>query len=96
MATKVAKILKIKIYHFTLSNKVSKEAVKWLKVRRKSGRYINKIKFRKPKIVVNIDKDIKLKALKIHSSQMDNKNAFTGFPKYAVDELLKKEYFFKF
>jgi len=79
IASKVARKLKIPYVAYTLPPRINKMAEKYLKSRRRAGHYINKLKF--------------TKALGCHKSQMDGVKAFTGFPKFAVKELLKSEYF---
>jgi len=92
-ARQIAKKLKIPFITFALPPKLSKSAIKWLKLRRVNKHYKSVIKFNKPTIKVKIDPRIKQKALRFHKSQMDDKSAFTGFPVYAVRELMNNEYF---
>ncbi|TAK96977.1 hypothetical protein EPO05_00420 [Patescibacteria group bacterium] len=93
VAKKIAKQLKIPFVSFSLPQKMTGSASKWLRSRRKSKHYANRIVFKKPNVCIEINGAIKKKALSFHQSQMDGKNAFTGFPGYAVKELLKAEYF---
>jgi len=93
IARRVAKKIKVPYAAFTLPPKIQKQALAYLKTRRQAKHYINDIKFMKPNITVRINPAIKKKALRCHASQMDGSNAFTGFPEFAVKELLKAEHF---
>lgn len=92
-ARKIARITKTPFLGLSLPPRFLKNAEKWLKTRRKSPHYIQKIRFAKPNIRIPINGAVKKKAIRAHASQMDNKNAFTGFPEYAVKGLLANEYF---
>lgn len=93
IAKQIAKKLNIPFIAAALPPSITKKALKWLATRRKAGHYVKSVIYKKPNIKIVIDNKIKKKALRIHQSQMDHKNAFTGFPAYAVKELLKAEYF---
>ncbi len=93
VAHRIAKKLKLPFYMFTLPPAIAQDAVAWLKLRRKSPHYSNTINFKKPSLKINVNRKIKLRALRCHVSQMDGRNAFTGFPPFAVKALLKTEYF---
>lgn len=93
VARKIARLTRTPFAAFSFSPKFLKEAERSLKARRKSPYYIKKINFTKPNLRVPINGTAKKKAIRMHSSQMDKGNPFTGFPKYAVKELLANEYF---
>ena len=93
IAERIAKKLNIPFIAFTIPPKITKNAIKWLKSRRTSKHYRSMVVYKKPTIKISIDPKVKKRALKLHKSQMDDKNAFTGFPEYVVKELLKAEYF---
>lgn len=93
VARQVAQTLRLPFYSFTLPPAVATNALTWLKHRRKASHYANTIHFKKPSLKIPINRQVKLRALRSHVSQMDNKNAFTGFPPFAVQALLKTEYF---
>jgi LmbE family N-acetylglucosaminyl deacetylase len=93
IARAIAKELHIPFISFALPPRVSKNALKYLVSRRTSGYYARRVTYRRPNIRISIDAEIKKRALRIHRSQMDKNSAFTGFPKFAVKELLKAEYF---
>lgn len=93
VARQIAKKLKIPFIASALPPSIIKKALKWLASRKKVGYYVKKVVYEKPNIKIIVNSKIKKRALGIHQSQMDNKNAFTGFPVYAVKELLKAEYF---
>jgi LmbE family N-acetylglucosaminyl deacetylase len=77
-----------------LPPKSAKSANTWLKARRHSRKYTHHIRFtKKPNIRIKINSGIKKQALRCHASQLDNGKAFTGFPSYAVKEILNYEYF---
>ena len=93
MAKQIARKLNIPFIAAALPSSITKKALKWLATRRKAGHYVKSIVYKNPNIKIIINGKIKKKALGLHQSQMDHKNAFTGFPAYAVKELLKAEYF---
>ncbi|XOU94735.1 MAG: PIG-L deacetylase family protein [Candidatus Kerfeldbacteria bacterium] len=93
VAKKVANKIKIPFASFSLPPKVQKEAIKYLKTRRTAGHYANKVNYIKPNFRIKINRSIKKKAIQCHQSQLDGNKAFTGFPDFAVKELLKAEYF---
>lgn len=93
VARRIARKLGVPFYAFTLPPSIAKDALAWLKTRRQAPHYARTVRYRKPTIKIAIDSRIKKQALRCHASQMDGKNAFTGFPPFAVRELLKAEYF---
>jgi len=93
IAETVARRLKVPFIAFALPPRLQRSALGWLKTRRKSKHYAASLHFKKPDLRVAIEARVKKKALRYHRSQMDNMNAFTGFPPYAVKELLRAEYF---
>lgn len=93
IARHIAQKLFIPFVAFALPPRVKDRAIKWLKVRRRAPHYVRKVTFQAPNTKIVINPSIKKKVLQLHKSQMDNENAFTGFPLYAVRELLKAEYF---
>ncbi len=96
VAKHVAQKIHCPLIVFTLSGRVSKRAKAFLVSRRKNPHYVpfSKIRFVKPNTHISINARIKQRALRAHASQMDDKNAFTGFPAFAVEELLQREHFF--
>ncbi|MFA6098578.1 MAG: PIG-L family deacetylase [Patescibacteria group bacterium] len=93
IARKIAGKKHIKFVTFAFPPVITGKALKWLASRRKSKHYARKIKYLKPTLKILIDPAIKKKALLKHRSQMEGRRLFTGFPEYAVKELLKSEYF---
>lgn len=93
VAKRVAGRLGIPFFSFTLSPALHRTAMSWLKQRRKHGRYRKDVAFKRYTIKVKIDPKKKKRVLQAHASQMDSKKALTGFPDYAVQELLRAEYF---
>jgi LmbE family N-acetylglucosaminyl deacetylase len=93
VAQRIAKRFKIPFYAFTLPPPIAKNAIKWLKSRRTNPHYAKTVRYQRPTVRIKIDPTMKKRALRCHKSQMDGTNAFTGFPGYAVKELLKAEYF---
>jgi LmbE family N-acetylglucosaminyl deacetylase len=94
VARTIAKKLQIPFYAFALPQRVSPGAARWLSSRRRSGHYKFAVVFSKPKFRLAVNRSIKQQALRCHHSQMDKgKDAFTGFPPFAVKEILKAEYF---
>ena len=92
-AKKIAKKIGARFYAVTLPPKVAKNALAYFRTRRSAGHYASDISFQKLSIRVSIDPKVKKRAIRAHLSQMDSKNSFTGFPDFAVRELLKAEYF---
>ncbi len=94
VARQIARRLRLPIYNVTLPPRTAQLAHRWLHRRRLSPRYLHtRIKYRTPTLFVSIDRLVKEMALRCHRSQMDGQNAFTGFPEYAVREVLNYEYF---
>lgn len=94
-AKQVSQELNIPFYAFTLSPKMIKKASEWLSKRNDTNHYVDNISFTKPLITIPVNEEVKRKALAFHNSQMDNGKALTGYPAYAVEELLKAEYYIK-
>jgi len=92
-AKKIAKRTRTPFIITALPMSITASAIRWLKSQRKRGRYVEKIHFAKPSIRIKINPKIKRCALLAHKSQLENGRALTGFPEYAVKELLKAEYF---
>ena len=91
VAKAIAQKLKIPFIAFALPPQIQEPG--WLNTRRKVGRYTTSLRIRKSNFRVAIETRIKKKALHYHRSQMDNMNAFTGFPPSIAKEFLKAEYF---
>ncbi|MBI3589217.1 MAG: PIG-L family deacetylase [Candidatus Liptonbacteria bacterium] len=87
-----AKKLKIPFLSFCCPPKL-KSAQDQLRLRRKHGRYAPKINYSTFNIKIKVDPKIKLKALKIHRSQLDRGNPFSKLPEGAAEEMLRNEYF---
>lgn len=93
VAERVARELKLPLICFALPPRVHKHALTWFTSRRAAGYYMNDVTFAKPNLRLAIDGTQKKQALAFHASQMDERTSFSGFPSYAVDELLKAEHF---
>ncbi len=93
VAKKVAHTLDIPLICFALPPRIHRQALRWLRSRRAAGHYAENIIFQKPTFRIPLNPAHKKKALSFHRSQMDGADSFTGFPAYAVKELLKAEYF---
>lgn len=93
VARRIARELRVPFYAMALPPTVVRGAARFLKTRRSSGHYVERISFQRPRYKVRINSAIKKRALRLHASQMDDANAFTGFPAFAVKELLRAEYF---
>jgi len=91
-AVKVSSKTKIVLIRFTLPTKFSKSAKKFLGSKKLNRRYASSVKYEKPKFKIVVDNKIKRRALACHKTQM-TKNAYSGFPAYVSEELLKYEYF---
>jgi len=92
-AQAVARRLHIPFLAVALPPSVAKQAERFLRTRRSSGHYASTVRYGRPNYRVAVNASIKKRALHLHESQMDNASAFTGFPQFAVKELLKAEYF---
>lgn len=95
VAKRLARKLKVPMYAFCISPKLKKQVAKWLMTRRRAPHYVAKIKISKPDFKILIDPRTKKLALQAHASQMDGPQVYSGYPAYAVTELLKAEYFRK-
>jgi N-acetylglucosamine malate deacetylase 2 len=93
VARQIAKKMKIPFVTFALPPRLTRHALPWLQARRRLGHYAATIRFTKPNIRIQVDSNVKKKALRLYKSQMDGQRAFTGFPGFAVKELLLNEYF---
>lgn len=94
VALRLAKKLKITLATSAFAPKLAKNAIKWMKKRRRAKHYSDNIVVKAPNIRIPLVRpDIKLRALRAHKSQMPGGNPFHGFPKYAAREILKAEYF---
>ncbi len=93
VAKHLARELGVPFFRFTVSPVLHGKATTWFMQRRKHGRYKRDVTFIHPTIKIKIDPKKKKQVLRSHASQMDGKNLSTGFPAYAVKELLRAEYF---
>ncbi|MFA6588350.1 MAG: PIG-L deacetylase family protein [Patescibacteria group bacterium] len=93
VSKKLSERLNLPLFTFAMSPTISKQANKFLTSRRKFGHYVENLKFQKPNLKIPINQSIKKRAIRQHLSQMDNQKTLTGFPAFAVKELLKAEYF---
>ena len=94
-ARKVAQKNHIPFIQFSLPPTIQHQAQQFLRSRRKSTHYANAIKYQQPNWRIVVNQRIKKQALRSHVSQLDGSDAFTGFPPFAVRELLKYEYLLK-
>ena len=93
-AQRLARELRVPYFAFTLPPVFHAEAGKALQARRFSSHYSSKdLRFAKPTLRVPISGAVKRRALRCHTSQLDNGKAFTGYPAYAVRAMLRAEYF---
>lgn len=94
VAKGIATRLQVPFFAFILPPKLLNISQKWLKLKRRNGRYTESpLSFRKPDVKVTINSKIKQRVLRFHKSQMNPPNVFTGYPGYVVRELLRAEYF---
>lgn len=93
IARAIAKKLHLPFAAAVLSPKLQHDAKRFLASRRRSPHYNNVPRFVQPNLTFRINATVKRRALRCHASQMDNGKLFTGFPKYVVEGLLKREYF---
>lgn len=92
-AKKAAQDLNVSLAAFALAPRVAAGAHTWLFKRRKNPHYTSHFSFQKPNLEVPISKAVKIKALKLHASQMEDGRVFAGFPVYASKAFCSREYF---
>lgn len=92
-ARRVARQYKLPFAAMTLSIRLQHLARKFLISRRRSPHYTQNFSFLNPNTSFAINQRIKRQAIRCHASQMDGPKAFTGFPNYVVEGLLRREYF---
>lgn len=92
VARRVARSLRIQFIRFTLPPRITRQAESFLRTRRRSPHYVKRVRYDRPDFVIQIRRSVKERALRCHASQLDGRNAFTGFPTFAVRELLRSEY----
>jgi LmbE family N-acetylglucosaminyl deacetylase len=93
VAKKVARKLKIPLVQFALAPWFKDNFFTWLGGRKKHGAYARHEKFGVCNCKISVDPVKKMKALKMHASQMNKGNPFVGFPERAAKEWLNAEYF---
>lgn len=93
VARRLSRALRVPLLAATLPPAIQRGALQWLATRRRHGHYAARIRFAKPTLRIPIDAAAKQRAIRCHRSQMDGKQAFTGYPAYAVRELLRAEYY---
>jgi LmbE family N-acetylglucosaminyl deacetylase len=96
VGARVARRLRVPLYAFTLPPALTRRGLSWLKSRRVASHYSNSLRYRKPDVRIPISTQVKRRALGFHRSQMDGPAVFSGYPAFAVQELLRAEYFVKF
>lgn len=92
-AKQIARALRLPFAAAALPPQIRRAALAYPVSRRYAGHYKNAIRFQKPTLTVRINPAVKRRALSCHASQMDGPDAFTGFPPFAVRELLRRECF---
>jgi LmbE family N-acetylglucosaminyl deacetylase len=92
-ARRVARQYNLPFAAMTLSIRLQHLARKFLISRRRSPHYTQNFSFLNPNTSFAINPKIKHQAIRCHASQMDGSKAFTGFPNYVVEGLLRREYF---
>ena len=95
IAKQISKKLRIPFYVFSLAPKLLKAAEAQLNSRTKKDYYLSEVTFTKSNYRISIDPKIKIKAIGLHKSQLENKKTFTGFSKFLAGSHLKYEYFKK-
>ncbi len=93
VAKKLARKFQLPLYAFVLPPTISRRALIYFKARRKFGKYANKSKFPKPNLKISINPRVKKRIICCHLSQIDNGRPYSGFPAFAIKELLNAEYF---
>jgi LmbE family N-acetylglucosaminyl deacetylase len=61
--------------------------------KRRHGKYIAKLFSSKPNLTISINSKVKLAAIKLHSSQVDEKDPLSHFPDPVKKDMLRREYF---
>lgn len=94
VARRLSRMLRLPLYTFTVSVRAARMSVERLENRARSPMYTNrKPVFEKPSVAIAINKTIKLKALKLHTSQFGGKPPFHQLPAALRNERLTREYF---
>jgi LmbE family N-acetylglucosaminyl deacetylase len=94
IAKSIAAELGLPLATFTLPPKLLEEDPELFKKRAKYGKYTEHSELKEPNVVINIDKDVKDKALCFHKSQFGVSNPLKDYSKALADCVLSKEYFF--
>lgn len=95
VGVRVARELHVPYYAFCLPPRLFPQAARWLKARRRAPHYSNTPRFKKPDVRIPIDPAVKKRAIRAHASQLDSPRVYSGYPAWAVKELLRAEYFRK-
>lgn len=96
IAHSTARRLHIPFFAFTLPPALTRRSLAWLTARRVAPYYVRRLRYARPTHRMPVNAAVKKRALRCHRSQMDGPNVFTGYPAYAVHELLRAEYFVQF
>jgi N-acetylglucosamine malate deacetylase 2 len=92
VAKEVAKKLKVPFLTFSPPPALHK-SIEALKKRRKHGKYVKRLKSQPHNIEIKVNPKKKLKAIRLHKSQLGVEGPFPEFSAKAVRQLLNKEYF---
>lgn len=86
---------KLPIAMFCLPQEITNDAHRWLKQRRSNhDHYHDEFTHSDHNIAIEIDKEIKLKALRCHKSQIDDElYPLSGFPNNVAEAILRQECF---
>ena len=93
VAHDIASTLNLPLATFTLPTELMKEYPELFRKRQKFGKYADTVEFQEPNVIINIDKDVKEKALCLHKSQYGEKKPLADFPEPVAECVLNKEYF---
>lgn len=92
-ATRAAKTLRLPYLAFCPPPLFLRNAEEWMKKRRKAKHYKKKVIHKNPDIKIRIDHKMKLRAVRLHKSQLDSKHPFAGLPRKAVKDISHYEHF---
>jgi len=89
----LAKKSKAQFFACTYAEKYHEQLPKWLLGRRVNNHYKNICQYKKVKFEVDVDPKWKLRMLRLHASQVDQKNPYHPIPKTVTQQLLSVECF---
>ncbi len=97
VAEQLAKHFYTPLATFCVAHQMASEAMDWIQTRRHTKDHYENISatdYQEENIIIPIDGEIKMKALKCYGSQIDENDPFHGFPEHLAQALLQQECFY--